>query len=45
MMLATARLYDELGQQAMASSLRRELKEADVTGRYAIQTMLDASKL
>ena len=45
MMLATARLYDELGQQAMASSLRRELKEVDVTGRYAIQTLLDASKL
>ena len=45
MMLSAARLYDELGQQALASSVRRELKEVDVTGRYAIKTMLDASKL
>ncbi|MCA9775929.1 MAG: tetratricopeptide repeat protein [Candidatus Eremiobacteraeota bacterium] len=45
MMLDAARLYDQLGQQALASSVRRELKEADVTGRYAIKTILDASKL
>lgn len=45
MMLSLARLYDELGQQALAGSLRRELKDSDVTGRYAIMTMLDASKL
>jgi tetratricopeptide (TPR) repeat protein len=45
MMLSAARLYDELGQQALASSVRRELKDIDVTGRYAIKTILDASKL
>ena len=45
MMLSAARLYDQLGQAALAKSLRRELKEVDVTGRYAIKTMLDASKL
>jgi tetratricopeptide (TPR) repeat protein len=45
MMLSAARLYDELGQQALASSVRRELKDVDVTGRYAIKTILDASKL
>ena len=45
MMLDAARLYDQLGQQALAGSVRRELKDADVTGRYAIKTILDASKL
>jgi len=29
----------------LAGSVRRELKDADVTGRYAIKTILDASKL
>lgn len=45
MMLTAARLYDQLGQVALARSLRRELQEIDVTGRYAIRTLLDASKL
>ncbi|MFA5505276.1 MAG: tetratricopeptide repeat protein [Vulcanimicrobiota bacterium] len=45
MMLSAARLYDQLGQQALAGSVRRELKEVDVTGRYAIKTILDASKI
>lgn len=45
MMLSAARLYDELGQASLAKALRRELKEVDVTGRYAIKTMLDESKL
>jgi len=45
MMLDAARIYDELGQAALAKSTRRELKELDVTGRYAIKTVLDASKL
>lgn len=43
--LSGTRLYDELGQAALARALRRELKDRDVTGRYAIQTVLDESKL
>ncbi len=44
MMLDAARLYDELGQKAMARATRRELKEADVTGFYAISSILDQAR-
>jgi tetratricopeptide (TPR) repeat protein len=45
MLLDAARIYDELGQPALAKSTRKELRESDVTGRYSIKTMLDEAKL
>ena len=44
MMLDAARLYDELGQKALARATRRELKEADVTGFFAISSILDRTR-
>lgn len=44
MMLDAARLYDEMGQKALARATRRELKEADVTGFYAISSILDQAR-
>lgn len=44
-MVDAAKTYDSLGQTALAKSVRKELRESDVTGRYAIKTMLDESKL
>lgn len=44
MMLDAARLYEELGQKALARATRRELKEADVTGFYAISSILDRTR-
>jgi tetratricopeptide (TPR) repeat protein len=43
-LLEVSRLYDELGQKALARATRRELEEADVTGYYAIQSILDTSR-
>lgn len=45
MMVEAAQIYDSLGQSALARSTRKELKTVDVTGRCAIQTMLDEAKL
>ncbi len=44
MLLDAARLYDELGQKALAKATRRELKEADVTGYFAISSILDTAR-
>jgi tetratricopeptide (TPR) repeat protein len=44
MLLDTSRLYDELGQKAMARATRRELEDADATGYYAIQAILDTTR-
>lgn len=43
MLLDASRLYDELGQKAMARSARRELEDSDVTGFYAIHAILDVA--
>jgi tetratricopeptide (TPR) repeat protein len=42
-MLDASRLYDELGQKALAQATRRELEDQDVTGIYAINSILDAA--
>jgi tetratricopeptide (TPR) repeat protein len=44
LLLDTSRLYDELGQKAMARATRRELEDADATGYYAIQAILDTTR-
>jgi tetratricopeptide (TPR) repeat protein len=44
MLLDAARLYDEMGQKAMARATRRELEDSDVTGFYAIQSVLDTAR-
>ncbi len=44
MLLDAARLYDEMGQKALARATRRELKESDVTGFYAISSLLDTAR-
>lgn len=41
MLLDASRLYDEMGQKAMAYAARRELEDSDVTGLYAINSILD----
>lgn len=43
-LLDAARLYDEMGQKALARATRRELEDADVTGYYAIQSVLDTAR-
>lgn len=43
-LLEASRLYDELGQKAMARATRRELEDSDATGYYAIQSILDTSR-
>jgi tetratricopeptide (TPR) repeat protein len=43
-LLDASRLYDELGQRALARATRRELEESDVTGFYAINAILDSSR-
>ena len=45
LLVEAAKLYDEMGQTALAKATRRELKSLDVTGRYIITTMLDEAKL
>lgn len=44
MLLDAARLYDEMGQKALARATRRELKESDVTGYFAISSILDTAR-
>ena len=44
MLLDAARLYDEMGQKALAKATRRELKESDVTGYFAISSILDTAR-
>lgn len=44
MLLDASRLYDEMGQKAMARATRRELEDSDVTGFYAIQSVLDTTR-
>jgi tetratricopeptide (TPR) repeat protein len=43
-LLDASRLYDELGQRALAKSTRRELQDKDVTGFYAINSILDSAR-
>lgn len=43
-LLDASRLYDELGQRALARATRRELEDSDVTGFYAINAILDSSR-
>ncbi len=43
MLLEAARLYEELGQAALARASRRQLRESDVTGRYTITSLLEHS--
>lgn len=45
MMVEAAQIYDSLGQAALARSTRKELEAIDVTGRCAIQALLDEAKL
>lgn len=44
MLLDASRLYDELGQKSLARATRRELEDADATGYYAIQSILDQAR-
>lgn len=43
MLLDASRLYDTMGQKAMAHATRRELEDSDVTGFYAIKAVLDTA--
>lgn len=44
MLLDISRLYEELGQVALARAARRELQDSDVTGYYAIESILEKSR-
>ncbi len=44
MLLDASRLYEELGQAALARATRRQLEESDVTGYFAIESLLSRNR-
>ena len=44
MLLDASRLYEELGQTALARATRRQLEESDVTGYFAIESLLSRNR-
>ena len=44
MLLNAARLYEEMGQVALARSARKELQDSDVTGYFAIESILERTR-